>query len=290
MLSKEETSLFSKITDYLRMIKFSHSVFALPFAFTSAIIASEGHLTFHQVLWISIAMVSARTGAMGFNRIADRRLDAINPRTLQREIPAGKVTALNALLLSVLSFGFFIYSAYMLNPLCLKLSPIAIIVVTLYSYTKRFTWLSHIVLGLALSVAPIGAWIAVRGGFSLGALPLGLAVLFWIAGFDILYALQDIDFDKKHGIYSIPQRFGIKDSLFCARVFHILSWDFLFLTGLIFSPGFFYWLGLLIAGGLFIYEHTLLRADDLSRLNVAFFNMNGYISLTVFVFTMLSYL
>ncbi|MBI4823176.1 MAG: UbiA family prenyltransferase [Nitrospirae bacterium] len=283
-------SLFGKVTDYLRMIKFSHSVFALPFAFTSALIAGQGHLTFHQVLWISIAMVSARTGAMGFNRIADRTLDALNPRTKGREIPEGKVTVLNALFLSFFSFGFFIYSAYMLNPLCLKLSPIAIAVVIFYSYTKRFTWLSHIVLGLSISSAPIGAWIAVRGEFSLVALPLGLAVLFWISGFDVLYAIQDIDFDRKHGLYSIPKRFGIKTSLTCARVFHLFSWDFLFLTGIIFSLKVFYWLGVFIAGGLFIYEHSLIKANDLSKLNVAFFNMNGYISLTVFVFTLLSYL
>jgi len=282
--------LFEKIILYLQMIKFSHSIFALPFAFTAALTAASGIPSLKQIFWIIVAMVSARSGAMGLNRIIDIKIDAANPRTANRELPSGKIKTSNAVLFALISFAVLIFAAYMLNPLCLKLSPIAVGVLFLYSYTKRFTWLSHIVLGIAISAAPLGAWIAVRGAFNAEILPLAFAVVFWLAGFDVLYALQDVEFDRSHGLHSIPERFGIKDSLLFSRVFHVIAWGLLALTGLFFNLGIFYWLGMAAAGGLFIYEHSLVKHDDLSRLDMAFFNMNGYISMTVFVFTLLDYL
>lgn len=282
--------MFEKIALYLKMIKFSHSIFALPFAFTGALLAASGIPSLKQILWIVVAMVSARSGAMGLNRIIDIKIDAANPRTANRELPSGKIKASDAVLFTVISFAVLIFAAYMLNPLCLKLSPLAIAVLFLYSYTKRFTWLSHIVLGIAISAAPVGAWIAVRGTFNAEILPIAFAVVFWLAGFDVLYALQDIEFDRSHGLHSIPERFGIKDALIFSRVFHLITWGLLAFTGIIFDLGIFYWIGMAAAGGLFIYEHSLVKANDLSRLDMAFFNMNGYISVTVFVFTLLDYL
>lgn len=282
--------MFEKIVLYLKMIKFSHSIFALPFAFTGAILAASGIPSLKQIFWIVVAMVSARSGAMGLNRIIDIKIDASNPRTANRELPSGKIKMSNAVLFAAISFAILIFAAYMLNPLCLKLSPIAIAVLFIYSYTKRFTWLSHIVLGIAISAAPVGAWIAVRGTFNAEILPMAFTVIFWLAGFDVLYALQDIEFDRSLGLYSIPARFGVKDSLLFSRIFHVIAWGLLALTGLFFNLGIFYWIGMAASGGLFIYEHSLVKPDDLSRLDMAFFNMNGYISMTVFVFTLLDYL
>jgi 4-hydroxybenzoate polyprenyltransferase len=272
------------IENYLRMIKFSHSVFALPFALTSAVMAAGGVPSLVKLFWISVAMVSARSGAMGLNRVIDRKMDEANPRTRGREVPSGKIKARDALLFSVISLCVLVFAAYMLNPLCLKLSPLAIAVLVFYSFTKRFTWAAHIVLGLALSLAPLGAWAAVRGTLELEALPLALAVLFWLPGFDIIYALLDIEFDRSHGIFSIPARFGVGKALMLSKMLHILSWGCLVLTGAVLDMGVVYWIGILIAAGLFIYEHSLVKPDDLGRLDTAFFNMNGYISVTVFIF------
>jgi 4-hydroxybenzoate polyprenyltransferase len=278
-----------KIVLYLRMIKFPHSVFALPFAFTSAIIAAEGIPTLREIIWITLAMVGARSGAMGLNRIIDRKIDRENPRTKNREIPMGLIKLHEAVLFTIVSFGLFILAAYMLNPLCLKLSLVALMVLFVYSYTKRFTWATHFVLGLSLSAAPIGAWIAVKGSFDTEIIPMGIAVIFWLAGFDTLYALQDIEFDKSHGIYSIPQRFGIKNALIMARLFHLITFMMLIINGILFKLGIFYWIGMIIVTGLFIYEHSLVKEHDLSRLDMAFFNMNGYISITIFIFTLMDY-
>jgi 4-hydroxybenzoate polyprenyltransferase len=284
------SSVAEKIVLYLQMIKFPHSVFALPFAFTSAIMAAGGTPPLEKMFWITLAMVGARSGAMGLNRIIDREIDRVNPRTRNRELPRGVIMVSEAVLFTAISFGILILSAYMLNPLCLKLSPIAIAVLFLYSYTKRFTWATHFVLGLSLSAAPMGAWIAVRGTFDAEILPITIAVIFWLAGFDTLYALQDIEFDKSYGLSSIPKRFGIKKALFFARTFHLVSFLLLLLSGLLFKLGIVYWLGMMIVAGLLIYEHSLVKEDDLSKLDIAFFNMNGYISLTVFVFTFLDYI
>jgi 4-hydroxybenzoate polyprenyltransferase len=280
--------LKSRAVLYLKMIKIAHSVFALPFAFTGAVLAASGIPPARTLFWITVAMVGARSGAMGLNRIIDRKIDADNPRTANREIPSGAIKVVDATLFSAISLTAMVFSAYMLNPLCLMLSPIALFVLVLYSYTKRFTWLAHFVLGIALSAAPLGSWIAVRGTFDAEILPLGLTVVFWLAGFDILYALQDMHFDRNYGLYSIPQRFGIRTSLILARAFHFIAWSLLVATGVIFHMNFVYWAGMFIVAGLLLYEHSLVKTDDLSRLNMAFFNMNGYISITVFVFTLLS--
>jgi 4-hydroxybenzoate polyprenyltransferase len=271
---------------YLKMIKFSHSVFALPFAFTSAILAASGVPTIKQIFWIAVAMVGARSGAMGMNRIIDRRIDAKNPRTEQRELPTGRIKVRDAAIFVLISFAVLIFAAYNLNPLCFKLAPLAILIVIIYSYTKRFTWTSHFILGLAISGAPLGAWIAVRGTLDIEIVPLCVGIVFWLAGFDTLYALQDIEFDRSHGLYSIPRRFGIKKAILFSRIFHFITMCMLAITGIIFNLNFIYWIGMAAVAGLLLYEHSLVKADDLSRLNMAFFNMNGYISITVFVFTL----
>jgi 4-hydroxybenzoate polyprenyltransferase len=284
------SSVAEKIVLYLRMIKFPHSIFALPFAFTGAVIAAGGAPSLKKIIWITVAMVGARSGAMGLNRIIDRKVDQENPRTKNRELPRGIINLSEAVLFTAVSLAIFILAAYMLNPLCLKLSPVALAVLFIYSYTKRFTWITHFVLGLTLSAAPVGAWIAVRGTFDAEIIPMAIAVIFWLAGFDTLYALQDIEFDKSHGLYSIPQRFGIKNALLLARLFHLITFIMLITTGVIFKMGIFYWLGMMIVAGLFIYEHSLIKESDLSRLDMAFFNMNGYISITVFIFTSVDYI
>jgi 4-hydroxybenzoate polyprenyltransferase len=280
----------AKVSVYLRMIKFEHSVFALPFAFVSALLAASGVPELSKVFWIVVAMVGARSGAMGLNRVIDREIDLNNPRTSGREIPRGAISVSAAMALVAVSFVLMVFAAYMLNPLCLMLSPVAIAVLLIYSYTKRFTWMSHFALGLAISGAPLGAWVAVRGSLDLEIVPLATAVIFWLAGFDVLYALQDVDFDRKFGLFSIPKRFGIRVSLMLARIFHATSFGLLVTTGLLFGAGGLYWAGMVLTAGLFLYEHSLVREDDLSRLDIAFFNMNGYISVTVFVFTLMDYI
>ncbi len=279
-----------RIATYLRMIKFSHSVFALPFALTSAFIASAGSPELEKFFWIIVAMVSARTAAMGLNRIIDRHIDKLNPRTSKREIPSGKVSLTEAVLFVSVAIIFFIYSAWSLNPLCFKLSFVSLGAIFLYSYTKRFTSLSHLFLGITISAAPIGAWIAIRGTFDPRILSLGLSVAFWIAGFDILYALQDIDFDRRYGLYSIPSRLGVKRAIGISRLFHVISWALLFMTGILFKLNIWFFIGVFLAGVILFYEHRLVKPDDLRRLNMAFFNMNGYLSIVVFLFTLLSYI
>ena len=270
------------------MIKISHSVFALPFAFTGAVLAASGLPVPYQIFWIVVAMVGARSGAMGLNRIIDRKIDAMNPRTSMREIPAGKIQVRDAMLFTAISLGAMVFAAYELNPLCFILSPLAIGVLVLYSYTKRFTWAAHFVLGLAISGAPLGAWIAIRGTIDPQIIPLCFAVIFWLAGFDILYALQDIDFDRQHGLYSIPRRFGVERSLLLSRFFHAVTLCLFIATGVLFQLNFIYFIGLIIVVGLLGYEHSLVKPNDLSKLNMAFFNMNGYISITILIFTFIS--
>jgi 4-hydroxybenzoate polyprenyltransferase len=279
-----------KISLYLRMIKFSHSIFALPFAFTAALIAASGVPSMRQIFWIIVAMVGARSGAMGLNRIIDHKFDRDNPRTADREIPRGAISRSEAAGFVVLSFGFMVLAAHMLNPMCLILSPVAISVLFIYSYTKRYTWAAHFVLGLAISAAPLGAWIAIRGTLDPAILALATAVIFWLAGFDVLYALQDIDFDRSYGLFSIPQRFGIRWSLNLARSFHVISFCLLLANGALFRLGSLYWTGMSVVAGLFLYEHSVVAEDDLSRLDMAFFNMNGYISMAVFMFTLADFM
>ena len=282
--------VFRKIADYLSLIKFSHSVFALPFAFTAALIAAGGVPSLYQIFWITVAMVGGRSGAMGMNRIVDRKFDALNPRTKNRELPKGVMKTWEAFVFTVIAFAFLLLAAYMLNPLCFKISPFFLLVLFGYSFTKRFTWLCHIVLGIALSLAPLGAWIAIKGTIDHEILPLCLAVMFWVAGFDVLYGLQDVEFDKKQGLYSIPSAFGINTSLWIARLFHVSTIALLVSLMPIFDLSGLYLTGAVIASALMLYEHSLVKPADLSRLNIAFFNMNGYISVTVFMFTLLNYI
>ncbi len=279
-----------KIRIILEMIKFEHTVFALPFAFTSALLAANGVPTGRQAFWITIAMVGARSAAMGFNRWVDRKIDAANPRTKERALPKGLVTPAQVVLFTAASSALLIVAADNLNRLSFYLSPLALVVVFFYSYTKRFTFLSHAFLGLAIAGAPLGSWIAITGRLDPPALVLGGAVLFWLLGFDVLYALQDMDFDRKTGLHSIPQRFGVKKSLWISRAAHSVTMSALFWLYYLLSLGWPYLAGVIIALGLIIYEHALVKESDLSKLNMAFFNMNGYISVTIFVCTLIDVL
>jgi 4-hydroxybenzoate polyprenyltransferase len=279
--------MIKKTRIILEMIKFEHTIFALPFAFMSAILAARGLPSWHDIFWITVAMVGARSAAMGFNRWADHTFDAANPRTKERALPLGLVTPRQVLVFTAVSSGMLMFAAFMLNLLTFYLSPVALAIVFFYSYTKRFTFLSHAFLGLALSLAPIGAWIAITGELDAPALVLGAAVLFWLVGFDILYSLQDIDFDKEAGLHSVPRRFGVRYSLWISRASHAVTITALFSLPFFLPLGFFYFVGIFAALGLILYEHSLVKEGDLSMLNVAFFNMNGYISVTVFVFTLL---
>ena len=276
-----------KILTYGRMIKFSHSIFALPFALTgAALAATRTGVTAQKIFWIAVAMVGARSAAMGFNRLVDRDIDARNPRTAGRELPRGLITSRAVAVFVAASSALFVYAAYRLNPLCFALSPVALAVVCLYSYTKRFTWATQFFLGLSLALAPIGAWIAVTGRLDLEILVLGAAVLAWVAGFDVIYACQDVDFDGSQGLRSIPQRFGLRKSLLAARLLHVLAFALLVATGYVFDLGRIYLGGAALVGLLLLYEHRLVRHDDLTRVDVAFFNMNGLISTVYFAFTL----
>ena len=282
--------MFEKLRVFLEMIKFSHTVFALPFAFTGAVLAADGLPSLYQVFWILMAMVGARTSAMGLNRLIDAKIDAENPRTRSRAIPAGLISKPMVGSYIVAATALMLYSAYRLNPLCLYLSPIALAFLVLYSYCKRFTSFAHVVLGICLAAAPVGAWIAIRASIDLPAVLLGLAVLFWVAGFDILYALQDLEFDRQRGLHSIPVSLGINGSLWTARVFHLIMLGLLIALFFTQSLGAFYLIGFGVVIILLGYEHWLLRGGDLAKLDAAFFNMNGYISVVIFLFTLIDVL
>ncbi len=282
--------MLNKIKIILEMIKFEHTIFALPFAFTGALLAAGGLPSWRTILWVTVAMVGARSAAMGFNRWADRKFDAENPRTSVRALPRGLVTPGQVIIFTAVSSLVLIAAAFMLNPLSFYLSPVALAVVFFYSYTKRFTFLSHAFLGLAICLAPIGAWIAVSGSLDSPVLVLGAAVLFWLLGFDVLYALQDMDFDRRTGLHSIPQRFGVRRSLWIARISHAITMAALAWLFFLLPLGGYYLAGVFVALFLMVYEHTLVKEKDLSKLNIAFFNMNGYISVTIFLFTFLDVL
>jgi len=279
-------TLCARVRIFLEMIKFSHTIFALPFAFTGALLAARGLPTLTQVVWIVCAMVGARTAAMGLNRVIDAEIDARNPRTAGRAIPAGLLGRAAVLFFIALSVLLMLLAARMLNPLCLYLSPVALGFILLYSYCKRFTALAHVVLGICLAGAPLGAWIAIRGQAELPAYLLALAVLFWVAGFDILYALQDLEFDRQSGLHSIPARLGVNGSLWTARIFHLAACVFLVALYLAMQLGPFFLAGLVATCGMLLYEHRLLRGGNLDCLDAAFFNMNGYISVTLFLATL----
>lgn len=267
------------------MIKFAHTIFALPFAFTGALLAAGGLPSLRQTVWIVLAMAGARTAAMAMNRLIDAEIDARNPRTAVRAIPAGLIGKGLTFVFIVVSIGVMLFSAYMLNPLCLKLSPIALFFLLLYSYCKRFTSLAHVVLGICLAAAPIGAWVAIRGTIDPPALVLGGVVLFWVAGFDILYALQDLEFDRSAGLHSIPVLLGVNGSLWAARIFHIIMIGLLFTLYNLMHLGPIFLAGILTTVAMLLYEHLLLKDGDLEKLDAAFFNMNGYISVAIVLFT-----
>ncbi len=268
----------------LEMIKWEHSVFALPFALCGAMLAAGGLPSLHQLLWIIVAMVAARSAAMAFNRWADASIDAANPRTSTRALPAGHLSPAFVATFVVVSSAIFILAASQLNRLALLLSPVALAVLLLYSYTKRVTRWSHLVLGFALGIAPAAAWIAVRGSLDPRILLLTAAVTFWVAGFDVLYACQDFDFDRQAGLYSIPRFVGIRTALWIARAFHLIMVALLVALLIAFGMGKLAVCGVLAVIALLLYEHSLVRANDLSKLNAAFFTMNGVISVLFFVF------
>jgi len=268
----------------LEMIKWQHSIFALPFALCGAMLAAGGFPTVHQLLWVVVAMVAARSAAMAFNRWADAAIDAANPRTSTRALPAGHLSPGFVVTFVVVSCLIFVLAASQLNRLALLLSPVALAVLLLYSYTKRVTRWSHVVLGFALGIAPSAAWIAVRGSLDPRILLLTAAVTFWVAGFDVLYACQDYEFDQQAGLHSIPRYLGIRGALWVARGFHIVMVGFLVALLIVFGMGKLAAVGVGVVILLLLYEHSLVKANDLSRLNAAFFTMNGVISVLFFVF------
>jgi 4-hydroxybenzoate polyprenyltransferase len=271
---------------YLELVKFSHTIFALPFALMGVLLAAGGMPTAGQLFWILAAMVGARTGAMACNRLLDFGIDALNPRTKDRPLPAGQVSPWQVSLLILASYGIFIFAASQLNHICFILSPYVVIILSLYSLAKRFTSYTHYILGFSLGMSPIGAWLAVSGSLSWTPAFLGLAVLCWVSGFDLLYALQDIEFDREAGLFSLPLKLGVPGTLQLAKRLHLAMLGLLFLVFLS-SPylGWLYLLGLLIAAALLHYEHQLISADDLSRIDAAFFTMNGYLSVSLFLLT-----
>jgi len=285
-------SLKSKIADYGKLVRFSHTVFALPFALSSVALAWPKYpVTLRNLIWILVAMVGARTAAMGFNRLADREFDALNPRTKEWELPRGSVTVWEASVLTSVAALVFVLASYQLNWICFILSPVALAIIFFYSLTKRFTWASHLFLGLALAIAPVGAWLAVSGSLLQPSelvvpLFLGVAVVFWLAGFDIIYSLQDRDFDRSHGLYSIPVRFGVAGALRLSSFFHFLTVACLAAVGLTAEMGFVYWVGFLAVAATLVWEHRIVTPTDLSRINRAFFDLNAYVSLGYFLATL----
>ena len=268
----------------LEMIKWEHSIFALPFALCGAMLAARGLPTWHQLAWIIVAMVSARSAAMAFNRLADASIDAANPRTAARALPVGLLSSGFVAMFVIVACGVFVLAAAQLNRLTLWLSPVALAVVLLYSYTKRLTRWSHLFLGFALGIAPAAAWIAVRGSLDARILLLTAAVTFWVGGFDVIYACQDFEFDREHGLHSVPRHLGIHRALWVARIFHLLMLGLLIALVFCFGLGKLAVAGVIAVAGLLAYEHSLVRHDDLSKLNAAFFTMNGVISVVFFAF------
>lgn len=287
-------NLLRNIRIVLEMIKFEHTVFVLPFAYIGAILGSlevHGRLpTWEQIGWVTLAMVGARSAAMALNRLIDRHIDAKNPRTANRAIPKGLVSVPFVWGFVVVSFLLLLVSALQLNRLAVMLMPLAVLILVFYSYTKRFTWLCHLFLGIATGAGPLGGWIAVTAQIDWTAILLFLTVTFWIAGFDIIYACQDVEFDQKERLHSIPVRFGLKKALWISSFMHVITAIGLILLLFITQLQLWYAIGLVIALGILIYEHAIVSHNDLSRLNTAFFTMNGILSVILFIFTMIDVL
>ncbi|MDA0988798.1 MAG: putative 4-hydroxybenzoate polyprenyltransferase [Chloroflexi bacterium] len=282
------TAIPQKLRLILDSIRFEHTVFALPFAYLGMVLAADGLPTLAQFIWITVAMASARTLAMSANRIIDRQMDAENPRTASRPLPAGRLKLWEMTAMSTVSLVIFLVAATMLNTLTLVLAPVAVVVVVGYPYTKRFTWTSHFVLGWADGIAPAGAWIAVTGSLSWEPVLMAFAVATWIGGFDMLYSCQDRDFDVERGLHSIPQKWGIPAAMRWSKGMHLLTVISLLALGPWLGLGFPHYIGWALAAALLIYEHRLVSPTDLTRLNMAFFNVNGYIAVIVFIFTFAS--
>ncbi|WP_204698240.1 UbiA-like polyprenyltransferase [Geomicrobium sediminis] len=281
--------MMRKLKVILEMIKFEHTVFALPFAFLGAILGSfvenGAWPTLWQWIWITVAMVGARSAAMSLNRVIDAVIDKRNPRTKDRAIPAGLLSYTEVTIFIVVSFAMLFIAAFQLNMLAVYLLPLAVFFLVLYSYTKRFTWACHFILGMTIALAPLGGWVGATGTISPVAILLFLVVMFWTAGFDIIYATQDADYDRKNGLHSVPARFGIKKALMIARGSHVISIVALVLLSLTSPLGWIFFLGAMICAGIMIYEHSLVSHNDLSKVNVAFFTMNGIISMLMLAFT-----
>ena len=280
--------MLKKIAILLEMIKFEHTVFALPFAFMGAFLSARGVPGPATFGWIVLAMVGARTCAMGFTRIVDRKFDELNPRTASRALPAKAVKLPEAWAMVILAAGIFFFACYNLNQLTLILSPFALALTLFYSLTKRFTWLCHVVLGVALAFSPLGGWVAVSGSLQGYPFVLSAGVLFWVAGFDTVYACLDADFDAQIGLFSFPSRFGRRYAFRIAVIFHVIAFALFVLTGITSDLNYFYYMGILFTGAALFYQHLVVTPKDLSRIQLSFFTLNGLISLTLFVATWLS--
>jgi len=278
---------FKRISIFLEMIKVEHTLFALPFAYTGAMLVGKKIPSGHDLIWITLAMLGARTAAMSLNRVIDRHIDARNPRTANRAIPRGLLSTLEVWFYVVISFALLFVSAYKLSPLAFKLFPVALAVLCFYPYTKRFTWTCHLILGAALGLAPLGAWIAISNRFDPAPLIMAVGVTFWVAGFDIIYACDDYDFDRANGIYSIPARFGIVNGLRVSAFFHMLALLLFLAVAWVLKLGIFYYTGMFLVAALLFYQHRLVKPGDLSRSGMAFFNLNAGLSGATFLFTLL---
>jgi 4-hydroxybenzoate polyprenyltransferase len=280
--------MLSRLATYLSFVRFSHSVFALPFALTGALLAWREHpVTWRHVLWIIVSMVTARSAAMGFNRLVDARFDAGNPRTASREIPAGRMSTTEATMFVVVMSMAFVAAAAQLSWLCFVLSPVALIIIFWYSLAKRYTWATQLFLGLAMAVAPVGGWLAAGGGAGWEPWMLGLAIALWVGGFDVLYACQDLDVDRRQHLKSIPVRFGVARSLWISRLMHVGAVACLTVLGFIAGLGSVYFFGVAAVAGLLVYEQSLVSATDLSNVKLAF-DLNGYVGILYFVITAIS--
>ncbi len=275
-----------KLRYFVDAIKFEHTVFALPFAYVAMVLAAGGWPGWRVVIWVTLAMVGGRTLAMSTNRLVDRAIDARNPRTADRHLPRGVLKPVEVGAMAVAGGFLLLIAAWQLNPLCLRLAPLALLFLVGYHYTKYFTWTSHWVLGFTDGIAAAGGWIAVREAFDLPAFLLWFTVTVWIAGFDLIYACQDVEFDRAERLYSFPARFGVAAALRAARLCHVLTVLALAAVGWTLGLGWGYWAGWLAVGGLLIYEHSLVSPTDLSRVDIAFFNVNGYIAVIVFLSTL----
>jgi 4-hydroxybenzoate polyprenyltransferase len=294
-MSMPESKLRSglgKLKLYGELVMFSHSLFALPFGLMGMLLAANGLPSLRTFFWILVALVGARNAANAINRLIDFRYDAANPRTAGRHLPRGVITAGEVLGLSIAGFALLLLGAWQLNPLCLMLAPVAVLILVGYSYTKRFTWASHLVLGFACGIAPTASWLAVTGSFAVPPILLSGAVVCWVAGFDIIYATQDVEFDRQTGLYAIPARFGVGNALRISKALHLLVILLLALVPRFLAPpyaalGLFYYLGLALVSGLLFWEHVLVRPDDLNRVNMAAYYVNQVIGVTLMLFTAL---